>query len=232
MNLPKLDSRLETALTYLRKGKIMADIGTDHAYLPIFSVLSGISCSALASDINKGPCERADKNVRNYRLSDKIKVICCDGLSQAREFSPDDIVIFGMGGELIAKIIDDAPFVKKENIRLILQPMTKSEVLREYLAKNGFKITSESLSEADGRQYFTVCAEYDGEIREFDETEYLLGKFNLENNRPDPVFEKIVERNIKAVEIKITGKEKAGDTATEEKILMEKLKDIKKGLKK
>lgn len=232
MNLPKLDSRLETALTYLRKGKIMADIGTDHAYLPIFSVLSGISCSALASDINKCPCERADKNVRDYGLSDKIKVICRDGLTKAREFSPDDIVIFGMGGELIAKIIDDAPFVKNENIRLILQPMTKSEVLREYLAKNGFKITSEALSEADGRQYFTVCAEFDGEIREFDETEYLLGKFNLENNRSDPVFEKIVDRNIKAVEIKIAGKEKAGNTATEEKNLIAKLKDIKKGLQK
>ena len=232
MNLPKLDSRLETALTYLRKGKTMADIGTDHAYLPIFSVLSGISCSALASDINKGPCQRADKNVRNYGLSDKINVICCDGLTKAREFFPDDIVIFGMGGELIVKILDDAPFVKDKNIRLILQPMTKSEVLREYLAKNGFNIISETLSEADGRQYFTVCAEFDGRIREFDETEYLLGKFNFEKHSGNPVFEKIIDRNIKAMEIKITGKEKADDSAEKEKALLEKLKDIKKGLQK
>ncbi len=207
----------------------MADIGTDHAYLPIFSVLSGISCSALASDINKGPCERANKNVRNYGLSDKINVICCDGLAKAREFSPDDIVIFGMGGELIAKIIDDAPFVRDKNIRLILQPMTKSEVIREYLARSGFNIISEALSEAEGRQYFTICAEFDGEVREFDETEYLLGKFNLENHSEDPVFEKIVNRNIRAMEIKIAGKEKAGDTATEEKNLLAKLKEIKKG---
>ena len=232
MNLPKLDSRLETALTYLRKGKVMADIGTDHAYLPIFSVLSGVSRSALASDINKGPCNRADRNVRDYGLSDKISVICCDGLVKAREFSPDDIVIFGMGGELIAKIIDEAPFVKNENIRLILQPMTKSEVLREYLAKNGFNIAGETLSEADGRQYCTICAEFDGEVREFDEVEYLLGKFNLENNLENPIFEKIVERNIKATEIKIAGKEKAGDPTKKEKALLGTLNEIKKGQKK
>ena len=132
MTLPKLDSRLETALTYLRKDRIMADIGTDHAYLPIYSVLAGISSRALASDINQGPVKRADKNVRAFGLSDKIDVILCDGLAQAERFAPDDIVIFGMGGELIAHIIDAAPFVLNENIRLILQPMTKSEILREY----------------------------------------------------------------------------------------------------
>lgn len=229
MNLPKLDSRLETALTYLRKGKIMADIGTDHAYLPIYSVLSGISSAALASDINQGPCERADKNVRAYGLADKIKVVCCDGLAKAQEFSPDDIIIFGMGGELIAKIIDEAPFVKNENIRFILQPMTKAEILREYLAKNGFCIVSETLSEAVGRQYFTVCAEFDGSVREYNEIEYLLGKFNLENNRNDPIFAKIIDRNIRAAEIKIAGKEKAGDNAAQEKALLGRLNEIKEG---
>ncbi len=207
----------------------MADIGTDHAYLPIYSLLSGISSSALASDINQGPCERADKNVREYGLADKITVICCDGLAKARAFSPDDIVIFGMGGELIAKIIDEAPFVRDKNIRLILQPMTKSDVLREYLAKNGFNIISEALSEADGRQYCTICAEFDGQIKNFDEIEYLLGKYNLENNLGNPIFAKIIDRNIRVAEIKIAGKEKAGDTASEEKNLLAKLKEIKKG---
>ena len=232
MNLPKLDSRLETALTYLRKGKVMADIGTDHAYLPIYSVLSGISSAALASDINQGPCERADKNVRAYGLADKIRVICCDGLARAQEFSPEDVIIFGMGGELIAKIIDDAPFVKDERIRLILQPMTKAEILREYLAKNGFCVVSETLSEAVGRQYFTICAEFDGTIREFDDIEYLLGKFNLEYNQSNPIFLKIVDRNIKAAEIKIAGKEKAGDDAAEEKALLARLNKIKEGQQK
>ncbi len=232
MNLPKLDSRLETALTYLRKGKTMADIGTDHAYLPIYSVASGISSRALASDINRGPAERADKNVREYGLSDKISVICCDGLLHASRFSPDDIVIFGMGGELIAKIIDDAPFVKNKNIRLILQPMTKAEILRGYLAKSGFYIVGETLSESDGRQYCTICAEFDGEVREYDEIEYLLGKYNLENNQNDPIFAKIVDRNIRATEIKIVGKEKANDTAQKEKALLSQLNNIKEGRKK
>ena len=230
MNLPKLDGRLETALTYLRKGKIIADVGTDHAYLPIYSVLSGISSAALASDINRGPCERADKNVRAYGLADKIKVICCDGLAKAQEFSPDDIIIFGMGGELIAKIIDEAPFTKNGKIRLILQPMTKAEILREYLAKNGFRIVGETLSEAVRRQYFTICAEFDGIVREFDEIEYLLGSFNLESDQGNPIFLKIVERNIRAAKIKIAGKEKAGDVASEEKALLDRLNEIKKGL--
>ncbi len=232
MNLPKLDSRLETALTYLRKGKTMADIGTDHAYLPIYSVLAGISRSALASDINQGPVDRADKNVRDFGLTDRISVIRCDGLAKAREYSPDDIVIFGMGGELIARILDAAPFVKNENIRLILQPMTKAEVLREYLAENGFNMIGETLSEADGRQYCTICAEFDGNVRCFDGLEYLLGKFNLENNSKNPIFEKLVDRNIRAVQIKICGKEKAGDGAVEERSLLDRLNEIKEGVRK
>ena len=238
----KLTPRLMTAVPYIRGGRLVADIGTDHAYLPIYlceqrrlspvTAKNGETLCAIAADINKGPVERADQYIAEARLTKYIKTLQTDGLTGLDAFDPFDIIIFGMGGELIAKIIDDAPFVKDERIRLILQPMTKAEILREYLAKNGFSVVSETLSEAVGRQYFTICAEFDGKIRRFEEIEYLLGKFNLEYNQSNPIFSKIVDRNIKAAEIKIAGKEKAGDDAAEEKALLALLSKIKEGQQK
>ncbi len=221
----KLDSRLRTALKYLRKDKTLADIGTDHAYLPIYAVQNGFSKRAIASDINEGPTERARNNVAECGLAEKITVIRTNGLCGLECFSPDDIAIFGMGGELIAHIIESSPWVKNKDKRFILQPMTAAEDLRKYLAKNGFSIIEETLSEQSEKLYVTLCCSYTGKCEEISDAEALLGKYNIENNSDCPIFEKLLNRTIKGLKIRINGLSCAcKDSDREQKIL----KDVEK----
>jgi len=227
MILQKLDSRLMTAVKYLRKGKRLADIGTDHAYLPIYAVSGGYSSFAVASDINKGPTDRARINVSGCGLTDKITVLCTDGLHGIEKYEPDDIAIFGMGGELIAKIIDGAPFVKTEGIRLILQPMSCSDVLRRYLAENGFNIIGETLSTEGGKLYVTICCEYSGEFHTLTNAEAILGKYNIENAIGNPLFDELISRAETAYKIRLEGKSSASKDTTLEKAVLAELAMIK-----
>ena len=126
----KINDRLLTAIPFVRQGKRFADIGTDHAYLPIYLMDKGIIASAVAADINQGPLDKAQENILKYGFNDSISTVLCDGLTKIKPDSVDDIAIFGMGGELIVKIIDEASWVKDSDKRLILQPMTHPEKLR------------------------------------------------------------------------------------------------------
>ena len=127
------DLRLAAAVSFGRKGKRVADIGTDHASLPIFLVGNGISDSALACDINIGPLNAAKKNIDAAGLSNKIDTKLTDGLKGIEDFKPEDIYILGMGGELIWRIINDSELARVDGIRLILQPMTHAHDLRRGL---------------------------------------------------------------------------------------------------
>ena len=169
----KLTPRLMTAVPFVRGGRLVADIGTDHAYLPIYlceqrrltpiTAKNGEILCAIAADINKGPVERADEHIAEARLTKHIKTIQTDGLTGLDAYDPEDIIIFGMGGELIASILEASPWVGGAGKRLILQPMTHAEKLREYLLAAGFAIVGETLSREGDRIYQTVCAEPAGE---------------------------------------------------------------------
>lgn len=174
-NIQELDARLSACASFVRQGSVAADIGTDHAYLPIYLVGCGICPRAVASDINEGPIERAKLNIRVSGLADKIDAVCADGLDRAIKYSPNDIIIAGMGGELIVHIISASEYVKNENIRLILQPMTMPEVVSAYLCENGFNIIDEKVCTATGKCYRIICAEYDGVKRRVNETELIIG---------------------------------------------------------
>ncbi len=165
-----LSPRLMCAVKYVRPGILLADVGTDHAYLPIYlcqkriltpvEAQNGEVLSAIASDINKGPVERAEQHIRTERLSGSIKTICTDGLNGLELYAPKTVVVFGMGGELIVSILEAAPWIRTEGMRLILQPMTHPEKLREALPHMGFAITGESLSAEGDRIYQVICADY------------------------------------------------------------------------
>ena len=179
--IPKLSARLTAAADMCGNGSV-ADIGTDHALLPIKLVLDGHE-RALASDIRKGPCERARANVEKYKLSDRISVFCRPGLDGIEDFAPDNIFICGMGGEMIASILNASEYPKKSRCRLILQPQSMQDALRKYLCENGFSIDDEKVVFDSGKFYQLILAHYDGEKRELTEAEYLLGKLNLERAR-------------------------------------------------
>ena len=199
-SIKKLDCRLSAAAEYARPGAVFADIGTDHAYLPVSLCLSGTAPSGVASDLREGPCRRAAGNIEKAGLSDRISVVMTDGLDGIDRFSPDDIYILGMGGELIASIIGRSEYVKKSGVRLILQPMTHPERLRAFLLGEGFDITDEKLvsdppggtavGSRGGRGarsviYQLIYSRYTGERRILRDTpeeaaELLLGKINIE----------------------------------------------------
>lgn len=209
MNSEKeIDKRLLCCAKFVRHGSIAADIGSDHAYLPIFLVKQGICPGAIASDINEGPVNRAKINIAVSGLSSKITVLRADGLDEAANLSPDDIIIAGMGGELIRDIIDASEYVKNKDVRLILQPMTMPEVLREYLAKHGFNIIAESVCVAADKCYQIICTHFDGKVREFDPNTLLLGEKNIDRMKQSPTDDDVImlKRTIAAVERRIEGR--------------------------
>lgn len=195
----------------------MADIGCDHAYLPIYLIKEKIASSVIACDINEGPCEVARENIRRNGLSKVIKVRCTDGLEGIEDIRPDNIVICGMGGDLIFRIIFDSEYTKKDKPLLILQPMTKVPELRSYLLENGYNIEDEALV-YDDRLYEVLVCRYDGIKREWPATELLVGRYT----KTSELYSQQINKIIKQYNVIINGKKKAGvDTVYEEKILEE-----------
>ncbi len=180
-NKLKLSARLAAAAKMCRDGSL-ADIGTDHALLPISLVLAGHPRAA-ACDIREGPCERARENVARFGLNDCIEVFCRPGLEDIESFAPDNIFICGMGGEMISSILAASEYPKASKCRLILQPQSMQEVLRAYLSSNGFSIIDEQLVLDAGKYYQLICAEYTGESFELSPVEQRLGRINLERTK-------------------------------------------------
>ena len=198
------DARLQSALSYVKKGGRIADIGTDHAYLPIYLVGEGLVNSAIAADINLGPILSARANIEAAGFADRIEAVQTDGLHGLETKDLDDIMIFGMGGELIIKILQEAPWVKNEAIGLILQPMSRASLLRKWLGENGFSILGETLTD-DKKFYQTIYARFDGRGETYTEEELLLGRRNIENN--PPLFSSFVEHEIAVHQKIVAGKQ-------------------------
>lgn len=176
----KISNRLCTAASFVRDGAVVADIGTDHAYLPIYLLLNNKITRAYASDINVGPIQRAKENIQKYGLEKYIEAKVASGLDGIENASPDDIVICGMGGELIVKILENSSYIRNENVRLILQPMTHVEQVRDYLS-NGFSTVAEKVVFEDGKLYQVLCLQYDGAFHPHSRIELELGKINIQN---------------------------------------------------
>ncbi len=174
------DLRLAKAASFGRKGKRIADIGTDHASLPIHLVGNGMSPYAVACDINQMPLKAAKQNIADAGLSDRIDTFLTDGLSGLDAYCPEDIYVLGMGGELISRIITSSDIAKKDGVRLILQPMTHAHDLRYGLYKNGFNILDEALVRDRDRVYQIIVAEYDATVRTASDVELWLGRMNIE----------------------------------------------------
>lgn len=171
-----LDGRLLSVGKFVRQGAVFADIGTDHGYLPLFLLSRGVISHAVCSDINEGPLRSAILNAKESGLYDKCTFRLTSGALGLEALGITDYAIAGMGGELIADIIAASPHLSCEGIRLILQPMSRQSVLREYLAKCGFKTVAESYSQSAGKYYVTIAVEYDGVSRTLSEYECEFGK--------------------------------------------------------
>ena len=165
----KLDERLALCAEFVREGVSVADIGTDHAYLPVYLVKSGKTENAVAADVRPGPLENAKGNIVRNGLESRIKTVLSDGLERISPDEADDIVIAGMGSELIIRIIEAAPWLRDSGKHLILQPMTRAEELREFLCRSGFEIVREKACISCKKTYSVMLCAFDGRIRECDD---------------------------------------------------------------
>jgi tRNA (adenine22-N1)-methyltransferase len=171
--MQKLSKRLLAVASLVKENSRIADIGTDHGYIPVYLYQSGIIQSAVAADINEGPLSSCKALVLQEGLEDKIEVRLSDGLDSLHPNEYDTIIIAGMGGELIADILSRDKSIQKKHI--ILNPMTHPELAREFLYSNGFEIQNDFIV-ADGNHYYSVFdAVYVGEILPKSRVDYFLG---------------------------------------------------------
>lgn len=226
---PELRARLSAVFDSVRHGSVVADVGTDHAHLPIALCLSDVCPRVIASDVRDGPIASARANIERYGLSDRITVVKTDGLKGIEAYAPDDVLISGMGGELIVRILSEAAFIRAKGKRLVLQPQTHPEEVRKYLFLNGFSIVREKLALDDGdRLYQIIVAEYDGEERAIKDS--AEERFALLSGAPDmgqdkTLYRLLLERFAAVYERRIAGKQRAerqdgrNDAADDEEML-------------
>lgn len=173
-----MNKRLELIASILPHGRGFADVGTDHGYLPVYMAQHGYSGKIIASDINEGPLSTAVASARQAGVEDRICFRLCDGLDGCGSEELDTVVIAGMGGDTICGILDRADWVMSRDILLILQPMTKAEVLRYWLTNNDFAICGEWLIEENGEIYQILSARF-GARTPLSDAELFTGKYEL-----------------------------------------------------
>lgn len=148
-----LSQRLDAVAMMVTEGNRLADIGTDHAFVPIFLAESGRIPSALAMDVNRGPLERAGAHIREHGLEERITTRLSDGLLSLKEGEADTVLIAGMGGALTVRILQHRRDLYREIRELILQPQSEIASVRRYLERSGWRIVRERMVFEDGKYY-------------------------------------------------------------------------------
>lgn len=207
--MPKLftlTQRLSACASLVREGASLIDIGTDHGYLPIWLLKSGKINKAIAADIGEGPLLSAKTNAKKYEAD--LECILSDGFKSITGDSFNTAVIAGMGGELISKILSEAPFEIDESKTFILQPMTAAKELREYLYKEGYSILTEITLKDMGKIYSVMKVQrlYKKEI--IDETYFYMGKIEPFTNESEAYALKVIN----SLNNTIKGYEHKGDS--------------------
>lgn len=190
----KLTPRLLMIAKFVQKGAVVADVGTDHGYIPIYLIKNKIAEKVIATDVNKGPLCSAQTAIKGYTLEDYIETRLGNGLVPIEPYEVDTVIIAGMGGLLIRDILMGHIEVTKSVCRFILQPMVAQDELRRWLIENNFKIVDEVLVSEDHRIYEIMVVEH-GRQNIDDEIYYQIGKKLIENK--DPLLEAFIKKHIK-----------------------------------
>lgn len=175
-NIINISERLKCVASLVSKGARVADIGTDHAYLPIYLVQNGISNKVYACDVRKEPLRRAKLHIDEYGLSDKITTKLCDGLKGINKGDVDTVTICGMGGKLMKNILKAGIDKLGDNTQLVLSAQSELRDFRKYLLETGIDIKSEHMLLEDGKYYFIFDCVYNTQ------DEYYLNVTNIQQN--------------------------------------------------
>lgn len=188
----QLSVRLSAIASFVPKGSHVIDVGTDHAYIPIYLVESGLAVTCLATDINKGPLEKAQKNISAHGIQ-CIELMQTNGVEGIAPDKGDVLMISGMGGYLIVDILKRGQELVKNLKRMILQPQQDIIEVRKYIHHIGFKIVEETFVKDEDKYYTVIVAEPGVEQYE-QEYEYLYGKKLIEKKLP--MFKEWVEMKL------------------------------------
>ena len=175
-----LSKRLTAVASLVKNGAVVADIGTDHGFVPVYLYRKGIIKGAVAADINKGPLASCQALVEQEGLGSVIKARLSDGLNNISDDEYDTVILAGMGGELVAEILSRQDVTKKH---IIVNAMTHPEIARKFLYDNGFEIDNDLIVK-DGRRYYSVFdAYYTGKIKPKCRADYYLGNIKDFSNK-------------------------------------------------
>ena len=179
----ELSKRLYAVAGLVTEGASVADIGTDHGYVPIYLVERGIASKVIALDVNQGPLNRARMHIVGHGLGDRIETRLSDGLAMIRPGEVDTVIASGMGGPLTIRILQEGKEVADQLNALILQPQSEICRVRRFLTENGYRIEQEDMVLEDGK-YYPVMRVVHGTKEPYEEWEYLYGKRLLEARHP------------------------------------------------
>lgn len=220
-----LDNRLALCASFVRTGTRLADVGTDHAYLPVMLAAEGKLSSAVACDVRQGPLENAKASIRQNGVEQLVRAVLSDGLDNVCPEDAEDIVMAGMGGELIAAIIQRTQWLYDSSRRLILQPMTRMETLRSFLYENGFLIEQEKACVSGKKCYSVMCCHFDGVRRSSSKKEQYIGKLDQDPSWEAKQYIRMIKEKLQK---KINGLRCSGKT--EEAAVFEAIvRDIEAG---
>ena len=203
----KLNNRLKIIAEKIPECDILADIGTDHGYIPIYAVKNHLCRKALAADLRPGPLKMAQRNIIRYGLEDQIEIRLGNGLEPIEYSESDIIVISGMGGQLIRDILSRS-FEKAVHAKLLLlQPNNAVNALRKWIYENGFDIVDETLVLDSGKIYCLINCKWTGNKTSKDEFIYYIGEKLLTSN--DPLLKSYLNKKLKELEVITEGRGRA-----------------------
>ncbi len=192
----KLTPRLQTIADFIRKDTIVADIGTDHAYIPVYLLEKNICERVIATDINSGPLENAKSYIMKKRLSDRIETRLGNGLKVLKANEVNTAIIAGMGGLLIRDILEADREITDSIDYFVLQPMVASEELRRYLYSNGFRIENEKLAKEKDKMYEIITVSH-GHAAIENEIYFEIGEKLIENN--DELLDEFINKKLREI---------------------------------
>ena len=179
-----ISKRLQTIASYLPEHcETAADIGTDHGYLPIYAIKNGLSKHMIAMDVKEGPLQKAKRNIEQEGLSQNISLRLSDGFRKLKPGEADCAVISGMGGDLMARILEEGKDVAESLDRLILSPQSELFKVRGWLSDHSFDFLDEEMLIEDGKEYVIMIVKK-GSGTELSRAELLFGPCLLRKGHP------------------------------------------------
>lgn len=225
----ELSKRLQAVANLVSAGVTLADVGTDHGYVPIYLIQTGKCSCAIAMDVNQGPLLRAKSHIEEQGVSEQIDTRLSDGVKHLSEGEVECVVIAGMGGALTVKILEQGENIFRSLKEFVLQPQSEIWKVREYLCKKGYLIIDEDMVLEEGK-FYPMMKVINGQAPAYNKIELKYGKILLEKKHP--VLRQFLENELQKQTIVLDNlKTRQGDHIDKRReVILEKVEEIKDAL--